>query len=119
MEDILYLDLGSTREDPGTSRPLVSRGVRSDGADACVKGSDAPESYGKLTAAATKNRSENLEDILCLDLGSTREDPGTSRPLVSCGVRSDGCICIAFVRLMLFDLQLSAQPVLAWMGVSL
>ena len=64
-----------------------------DGADVCVKGSDASdiEFIGSVTAAATKNRSENnLEDKLCLELGSTREVPGVTRPLVSRGVRSDG-----------------------------
>ena len=40
MEDILCLDLGSTREDPGTSRPFVTRGVRSDGPSADGKFSD-------------------------------------------------------------------------------
>ena len=50
------MELGSTREVPGVTRPLVSREVRSDGADVCGKGFDASdiEFLGNVTAAATK-----------------------------------------------------------------
>ena len=55
MEDILCLDLGSTREDPGTSRPFVTRGVRSEGPDVCGLCSDeedlANETSGILTVS--------------------------------------------------------------------
>ena len=37
------MELGSTREVPGVTRPLVSREVRSDSADVCGQGSDASD----------------------------------------------------------------------------